>query len=257
MGDEEIFLEATGLKYLTDEMLEAAYRVAKYLKRVGGKDMRKLGQRYSDVKITRLLDLREVALVIANVDLLLNRIGSSRSFTLREAADAWGVPPTIAKSYLEKAAKYGVVETVNVRDEFRYQISSKNLNLLIEELIEILEEIKTKSSHADTSKEGLSRLEKVKGGEVEEGEDSALDLNAIMSEMEDIIEKLASKFKLDSSLSVIQKVRLLSDVFGRELAIEIIDCIRLKTLVSIGEINVVREDLDKCRRILNEMRRLA
>ena len=253
MGDKEIYYEATGLSKVDDKVLSAAYKIYKFLKEYHAITDIEVVEATREEHDMEQIDLREGILIISNAETLIKTFGFQNSFTLREASQALGVSPTITNRWMEKALSLGVVETVNIEGEVRYRVSRERFVRLLEAIKNSMDEIKLELASQSTQQSpSLSRED------IEERTQTQLDItnsfNSTVNEIQSLVEQLAERRGIDASLNHIQKVRELIDVIGGELAIEVVDCLRIGRLLSMGQINVSEDDLAKCNRILESLR---
>ncbi len=252
MEEIDIFYEATGLSKLDDRVLRAAYKVYRYLK--DESVTLDSEARYSEIEIMEVgsVDLREVIMIISNLESLVSSYGFHRIFSLREASQTMGVTPTIASRWLEKAISIGLIESEEVEGEIRYKVSKKNFFSLLDSIKGAVDKLRIKLEKIDEEKPSKphksSFPEKTKGAVNTEEE-----FKEIIAELEKAVNNVAERNGVDLGLSYIQKVRELTRIIGGDLSMEIVNCFRLSKLASLNQIEVSEEDVTRCKSALERL----
>jgi len=252
LDDKGIFYEATGLNKLDDRVLKAAYEIYKYLKERSVAETLETRFDKKDVLEVEPIDLREGIMIISNIQSLISIYGFHRTFSLREASQAMGITPTIARRWIERAISIGIIESKDAEGEIRYRVLRSNFFSMLENVKDAIERLK-----ANLETLNQDRSQTLYADQSSERSHKALSLEKeffeVIERLEKVIDLLAEKNNIDPDLTYIQKVRELSKVIGVDLSIEIVNCFRLNKLSSLNQINISKEDMSRCKQVLENL----
>ncbi len=254
----EIFLESTGLKYVNEKILNAAYKIYKFISS---------GDYVELIKSEELIVLaddtrdKDALLMLWNLEKLIEKYGYDKYFTIDDAAKELNLSLTIAKRWIDNSVELGLIDETEKNSELVYRFNKQNIESLLTSLELKIKGLKNKL--LDSNATLTTRLKQI--GDSLMGEKSSIDsrfgsdlpkefanvIDAIKLELSRISEK-----EIVNDAELIDLLNSLKSKINSELAFEILNCIRINKLSISNVIALSNNDLEKCKRVLELLKEI-